>query len=424
MKKLIALLLSGSLLLGAAYTSVYAAKLYTASSTTSSDGETVEDATEAPADDYAAETETPTMVPSEDEDYSGAENPEDGDMEIGGADSSNSGALGAAGGLGFLGSKFPDCRGHWAEDIIAQCTDNKFLDGYDDGNFYPDNPVTASEFAKIFSAWRGSFYQITSGYWAIPYIINMLDDGIFEKDDYSDYDTPMTREQVAKAVVNSLKNENFPVSIERYRALIPDIDEADNEFCDYLVKAYMSGIMSGYDDGTIQPKDNVTRAEVLSIIDRTVDPAARVVPDAVLELQASSDMSDEASRTVRILAESATVEGGMLNKIGTGADSYIENFRTEQKITFNFKADLEGKYKMTIYYSANVNSGGGTVTFNLNGKAFDHEFAQTGGWAYYVYEYLGEVELDAGDNTLILTDKEIPNTYLINVKNIEFEKID
>ena len=132
----------------------------------------------------------------------------------------------------------------------------------------------------------------------------------------------------------------------------------------------------------------------------------------------------EVSRTVRILAESATVEGGMLNIFGTGEDSYIENFRQEQKITFNFNASLAGKYKMTIYYSANVNSGGGTVTFDLNGNKFDHEFAQTGGWAYYVYEDLGEVELKAGRNTLILTDKEIPNTYLINVKNISFEKID
>ena len=103
--------------------------------------------------------------------------------------------------------------------------------------------------------------------------------------------------------------------------------------------------------------------------------------------------------------------------------AYIENFRTEQKITFDFTARAAGKYKMTVYYSANINSGGGTATFNMNGTTFDHTFAQTGSWSTYVYEDLGEVELKTGENTLVITDKEIPNTYLINIKNIVFEKI-
>ena len=75
-----------------------------------------------------------------------------------------SGLPGAAGGTGFTGSKFRDCRGHWAEQIIIECTDNKYLDGYDDGTFKPDNPVSAAEFAKIYNAWKGNFYQLTSGY--------------------------------------------------------------------------------------------------------------------------------------------------------------------------------------------------------------------------------------------------------------------
>ena len=155
------------------------------------------------------------------------------------------GEAGAAGGLGFNASKFPDCRGHWAEEIIVECTDKNYLDGYDDGNFYPDRPVTASEFAKIFSAWRGSFYQLTEGYWAMPYIIKMLDDGIFEAGDYSDYDVPMTRAQVAKAIINSLKGEFFPSELDKYKELIPDLSDAGEGFEDYIVKAYMAGIITG-----------------------------------------------------------------------------------------------------------------------------------------------------------------------------------
>ena len=640
MKKIISMLLCAAMFAGASYSLCSPAAL--ADSVTEmaeESGDYIEETPSPEVTEEPSETDPPVI-----EDYTGVDNPEDTDDETGINSGIVSGEAGAAGGLGFNASKFPDCRGHWAEEIIVECTDKNYLDGYDDGNFYPDRPVTASEFAKIFSAWRGSFYQLTEGYWAMPYIIKMLDDGIFEAGDYSDYDVPMTRAQVAKAIINSLKGEFFSSELDKYKELIPDLSDAGEGFEDYIVKAYMAGIITGYDDGTIRPSENVTRAEILSIIDRAVNPDSRQIPEAVSEMSGGAadsytyytaavhvrktnnansmsyrlhgknsqymtqddaasglkmseevqgqqgfaflmryDLTDildredelqsvslvmnheswgdldlglfwyerqisdtdwnnssymkvvdgsavasddkagynsvvdnisailptwgdsenavepeektqpfaqaklengqyyfelsldelkehmdennmveffvttvnydgyglteenkpkcyvagdkapqlyctyntgEVSRTVRILAESAAVEGGMLNIFGTGEDSYIENFRQEQKITFNFNASLAGKYKMTIYYSANVNSGGGTVTFDLNGNKFDHEFAQTGGWAYYVYEDLGEVELKAGRNTLILTDKEIPNTYLINVKNISFEKID
>ena len=642
MKKMISMLLCAAVIAGGAY-SLRLPEAAAADSVIEVTEDSDEYAEETPAPESAAEPEE-TAPPVINEDYTGVDNPEDSDDETGINSGSFSGEAGASGGLGFEGSRFPDCHGHWAERIIAECTDKNYLDGYEDGNFYPDRPVTASEFAKIYSAWRGSFYQLTDGYWATPYIRKMLDDGIFEAGDYTDYDVPMTRAQVAKAIINSLKSEFFPSDLDKYKELIPDISDAEEGFEDYIVKAYMAGIITGYDDGTVRPSGNVTRAEILSIIDRAVNPDSREIPEAVSELSGGAadsstyytaavhvrksnnansmsyrlhgknsqymtgndaasglkiseelqgqqgfaflmryDLTDildredelqsvslimnheswgdldmglfwyektisstdwnnlayakvvdgsavaaddkagynavvdnisallptwgnsngaveqekktqpfasaalengqyyfdlsldelkahmdgnnmveffvttvnydgyglkeenkpkcyvagekapqlyctyntgDASRTVKILADTASIEGGMLNIFGSGEDSYIENFRQEQKITFNFNADLAGKYKMTIYYSANVNSGGGTVTFNLNGNAFDHEFAQTGGWAYYVYEDLGEVELKAGRNTLVLTDKEIPNTYLINVKNISFEKID
>lgn len=638
MKKLITLMLAAAIAAGTAPELLRCAQVYAAEAAAESTEEEAEpEATESPAPEEPEETAEP-----DNSDNENLENPEDGNEETGPV--FNTDEAGAAGGLGFEGSKFPDCNGHWAEQLIKECTDKKYLDGYEDGNFYPDNPVTASEFAKIFAAWRGSFYQLTDGYWATPYIIKMLDDGVFEQGDYSNYDVPMTRAQVAKAVINSLKSEYFPDSLDKYKEMISDIDDAEEDLENYVIKAYIAGIITGYDDGTVRPNSNVTRAEILNIIKRTLTPDLREIPQAVSEsngeaeevyidynaavqvrksnnektmnyrlysknskymsenddatgLKISEEMqgqqgfaflmrydlsdllereevpqtlsltltresggdmelglywyenkvsdtdwnntsymqvidskavagtdkagynavvdniaallpswgdmenavpaekktkpfaqaelnsgeyyfelsldelkehmdenniveffatsvnydgyelkeenkpkcyvaggkapqlcafydSGDNSRPIRILAETAELEGGMLNLFGSGEDSYIENFRNNQKITFKFKAGSPGKYKMTIYYSANINSGGGTVSFNLNGNSFDHEFAQTGGWSYYVYEDVGTVELKAGTNVLELTDKDIPNTYLINVKNIVFEKAD
>lgn len=637
-KKIAAILTVCSLVMSMPVFNVFAADAFKTETVSDNENDTDTD------EEETEETPEPTATPSADE--TETQPPESSETDEDDPDASQgiSGLPGAAGGTGFTGSKFPDCRGHWAEKIIIECTDKKYLDGYDDGSFRPDNPVSAAEFAKIYSAWKGSFYQITSGYWATPYIRLLLDSGMFENDDYRDYEEKMTREKVAKAIINSLKGEYFPSNLQKYYEIIPDSDRIDEAYKDYAVKAYISGIMSGDEDGSFKPDSYVTRAEILSIIDRAIHTDKRVIPESVKNAKggeaqtntyytaavqvrkstngntmnyrllsgnarymesddASSglrlseefqgaqgfaflmrfDLSDilkreeelqslsivikragggdmdmglfmydtpisdtdwngsdyckvvngaavagdnkagynavvdnissilptwgnidgavpqeektqpfaqakcindryefeldikelkkhadenniveffattvnydrygkeqdnkpkcfvagsdapslyctyntgeEASSVVTLLADTALVEGGMLNILGTGADAYIENFRTEQKITFNFKADMAGKYKMTVYYSANINSGGGTASFNINGTVFDHTFAQTGAWSAYEYEDLGEVELKAGENSLVITDKEIPNTYLINIKNIVFEKV-
>ncbi len=642
MKKLTALIITAALFVGATYVPIYAEETttsdYEETSSTADDDE--EEATEIPEE--PEETLEPITEDYDSSNAVGTDNEEDVSDEQ--TSYSTSGEAGAAGGLGFYTSKFADCQGHWAEQIIAECTEKGYLSGYEDGTFRPDNPVSAAEFAKIYSAWEGNFYIISSGSWSVPYIRDMISDGIFDAADYNDFNEPMTREQVAKAIVNTLRGEYFPSDLTKYEQYIPDYTDADDGYGEYVIKAYISGIMTGFEDGSFQPKELVTRAEILSIIDRAENESKRILPEAVtaasendrgtlyysaavqvrkssnastmnyrllgsntqyvteddaqsgikmseefqgaqgfaflmrydlteilereeeiqsleivfnrasggdmdlglfwydelisqtdwnnsdyvevvngamvagsnkagynavvdnisailptwgdienavpeeektqpfaqaalendqyvmeLDLSALKEHADEnniveffattvnydrygmsgdnkpkcyvvgekapklyvtyasdddTQRVITLLADTAKVEGGMLDIAGSGEDSYLTNFRTSQKITFDFNSRSSGKYNMKIYYSANINSGGGTVTFDLNGEQFDHTFAQTGSWSTYVYEDLGEVELKNGSNTLILTDKEVPNTYLINIKYIIFEKVE
>ncbi len=44
---------------------------------------------------------------------------------------------------------FPDVAGSWAEDYISYCYEHGFLDGYEDGSFCPDAPITARELTKM-----------------------------------------------------------------------------------------------------------------------------------------------------------------------------------------------------------------------------------------------------------------------------------
>ncbi len=640
-KKILALLLSAAMLLSSGsllYANAAEETDNESEKTTTIEGYDDVDATPSPDPDV-------TEQPSEavDDDKPDAEDPEEDTDTL---TPQFSGDIGASGGLGFFGSKFPDCRGHWAEKTIIECTDKHYLDGYDDGTFHPDDPVTAAEFSKIYSAWKSRFYTVNYGYWAMPFIRDMIDDGIFEKGDFYDYDAYMTREACAKAIIRSLKGEYFPSNLDMFREYITDIDSADKRYEEYVLKSYISGIITGYDDGSYAPKGFVTRAEILTLINRAINETERVIPEVaasdmlasetqtyytaavqvrrstsansmqfrlygknaqymteddpssglkmvnefqgaqgmaflmrydltdilkreadlkslklVINYHSNGDMPlglfwfehkisntdwndssymqninnsavagdnkagynavcdnikallptwgdienavpqeqktqpfaqselntdtkkyvfdlslDELkkhmdknniveffsttvnydrygldkdnkprcytagekapqifaefntgngnSSAIRLLPDNAELYGGMLDFEGSDETRTISNFKSNQTIHYAFKAKSAGKYKLTVNYAANEGSGGGIAKIKVNDSETEHDFKQTGSWSAYVYEDLGTFELKEGDNILEISDKLIPNSFLINVRDVVFEKVD
>ena len=47
------------------------------------------------------------------------------------------------------GDWFSDISGHWAEKAIIKAVNNGWIKGYDDGTFRPNNPITRGQMAKI-----------------------------------------------------------------------------------------------------------------------------------------------------------------------------------------------------------------------------------------------------------------------------------
>ncbi|NLM58360.1 MAG: S-layer homology domain-containing protein [Clostridium sp.] len=46
---------------------------------------------------------------------------------------------------------FPDIKNHWCKDVIEKFVSKKWVAGYDDGLFRPDNYVTRAEFTAMVS---------------------------------------------------------------------------------------------------------------------------------------------------------------------------------------------------------------------------------------------------------------------------------
>ena len=170
--------------------------------------------------------------------------------------------------------------------IIMPTTEHKaYIVGYEDGTFKPENNMTRAEAAAIFarniaerkgeniSSGKSSFTDVNSKLWynnSIAYlekynIISGYNDGTFRPE-----------EQITRA--------EFVTMCMRFYDMFEDITVSDkNIFNDvpkshwasgYIYNAIAMKWIEGYADGTFKPDSNITRAEVVAIVNRVLDRAA------------------------------------------------------------------------------------------------------------------------------------------------------
>ena len=144
-----------------------------------------------------------------------------------------------------------------------------FLNGYPDGSVKPDSPITRAEVAMIFFRLLSSpdkntprvsgFSDVPDTQWyaqAVSYLtsINILTG--YPEGDFRPQQ-PITRAEFA--AVASRFDSLTPVSTNAF----PDIEIWAK---DYINSAYAKGWVSGYPDGTFKPQQNITRAEVVKVV--------------------------------------------------------------------------------------------------------------------------------------------------------------
>ena len=167
-------------------------------------------------------------------------------------------------------TRFSDVkRSAWYYPAVEAMASGSLILGYSDKTFKPDNRVTYTDFCTILS----KFARIadTSGdyeYWAGNAIKGCLNYNIIPNRGAltaENYEVPMTREEIVSAMARTyvcLKgNENSGYDANK----IKDYSEVSNNFKSDIVFAYAVGITNGYEDGTFNPKGEVTRAQLCQL---------------------------------------------------------------------------------------------------------------------------------------------------------------
>ena len=199
--------------------------------------------------------------------------------------------------------EFSDTAGHWAENAINKWADKGIISGYPDETFKLDNPVTRAELAKIlalaFDLPNNEFVfktgDIDENAWYYEYLprsakyipVYALPDVIEENQPYLDnskvnaflQDNNAIRMHVAEALVEIKKEKEIIVSVnntfkdtcyENLYAGHGTVPTNVQRMFEYTYLANELGIMHGDDEGYFKPYGYVTRAELITMIDRII----------------------------------------------------------------------------------------------------------------------------------------------------------
>ncbi len=171
-------------------------------------------------------------------------------------------------------STFPDTDSvSWAKEAIEALAKDGCISGDENGNFKPNNKITREEFVKIVVTAFGKydesatadFKDVNSDAWYYSYIASGVKNGIINgiSDGYFGVGENITREDAA-VILNRVYNNNSSSG---------ELSFEDNDMiADYAVQAIKNltsiGVIKGMDDGKFYPKNNLTRAEAVTLIYR------------------------------------------------------------------------------------------------------------------------------------------------------------
>ena len=219
-------------------------------------------------------------------------------------------------------TQFSDVAGHWAETSILRWVDEDVIHGYPDGKFMPNKNITRAEFAQVLTNLLKLTEQAENPFSDLPNnwmkgpILCLVNEGIING--YPD--------GTVKPKKSILRQEAFAMICRAF--YIPGAEDADlsgvadgkdaSNYAKGYIKALMDlGAIQGYPDGTVRPKKPITRAEIMTILDRLIS----------LYVKENDTKADAKKSFVLVVADNAVLTAP--------TDSYVIARRSWQNLRVN-----------------------------------------------------------------------------------------
>ena len=190
---------------------------------------------------------------------------------------------------------FTDISSHWAKSYIERVSEKGIVSGYEDKTFKPDNNVTVLEALVMLSR----LYDIdddlkdevienyedtlesmsnTKGYeWSFDYLSVIIEMGVVSENGLKDMFSKKTifqdatREEIAVLLTKAMMLADEAQNLKVYTLPFTDAEDISTAARPYIYIMYDKEILQGDTKKNINPKDDITRAEVATVLDKACD---------------------------------------------------------------------------------------------------------------------------------------------------------
>ncbi len=254
-----------------------------------------------------------------------------------------------------LASGMSDVEGHWAEREIHYAIEENWMRGYSDSEFGANEPLTRAEMAVVLSRIlnlspkTASFTDVPQEHWAALSISAVSEEGYMMgyPDGSFSPNSLISREELAATLVRA-----FPLTVEGEEVHFSDVASERWSF-EAIQTLVSNGIVSGYPDGTFQPTQPVTRAELAVILQRMMDSSKRIWNLQAIKNSLTVGMTQE--EVIHLFGESYHIVDPVLAQPGP---VWRYDLGTQEDYEYDAIADsidLEGLREQQVQYQLFLN---------------------------------------------------------------------
>ncbi|MBQ7821470.1 MAG: S-layer homology domain-containing protein [Clostridia bacterium] len=182
----------------------------------------------------------------------------------------------------------------WGREYIDFVTLKGLFNGVSETEFSPNGTMTRAMLVTVLGRLSGdsisraknvSFTDVNLGAWYAPYVQWAEEKGLVDAGASFRPDDKATREELADMLYRYAKSEYKAGDVSGVAMSFSDAASVDAKYANGIKFCTSNGIIGGYEDGSVKPKNSATRTEVSAMIERFVSYLTHTEADGELAYQ-------------------------------------------------------------------------------------------------------------------------------------------
>ena len=176
-------------------------------------------------------------------------------------------------------------EGDWFYDAVRYAYETGLMDGVGDSLFAPNSQTTRAQLVTILYRLEGEpevsgtsgFTDVEAGTWYTDAVAWAAANGIVNGVSETEFapGKNITREQLATILFRYAEAKGYDVSARADLSAYPDADQIQSYAAESVAWAVAEGLIQGFEDNTLRPAGNATRAQIATILMRFCEGVAK-----------------------------------------------------------------------------------------------------------------------------------------------------